>query len=250
MADRFTTVATFDKTFEGQLAKNLLENEGIESVLSGDLTADVLTFGQAGSKDQVVLQVRERDAQRATGILAAVAAAKLDADWEEQAESGAGVWLCSICGEPVSNRLSVCYSCQTPREGIRAAIPRESTAIQSNPSALPTGEDVQKRDEIAGAPTPAPIAPIVTPEHNEADIEETPPTAVGDDLARHAFGASFFGLLTVLLLPLSWYYLVRLFLFPSELSPKGFRYLCGALLINGLFFLLVFLFWVAQVRWL
>ena len=119
MSDKFVKVATYNQSFEAQLAKNLLENEGIDSMLSGELTADVLPLGQAGS-DQIVLQVREDNAQRATGILAAVAAAKLDADWEEQAESGAGVWICSICGEPISNGLSMCYSCQTPREGIRA----------------------------------------------------------------------------------------------------------------------------------
>ncbi len=122
MSDQFVTVMTFNRSFEAQLAKNLLENEGIESMLAGELTADVLPFGQAGGSDQIALQVREDDAQRAAGLLAAVDAAKLDDDWEDQAESG--VWLCSICGEPVSNRLSICYSCQTPREGIRAGAPR------------------------------------------------------------------------------------------------------------------------------
>jgi hypothetical protein len=153
MPDNYITVATFHQTFEAQLAKNLLENEGIASTLSGEFTADMLPFGQAGGSDQIVLQVHEEDAQRATGVLAAVAAARLDEDWEEQAESGADVWLCSICGEPISNLLSVCYSCQTPRESIRAAAPRDSTAIQPDPARLPTGEEVQKRDEIAEVPS-------------------------------------------------------------------------------------------------
>ncbi len=239
MTDKFVTVATFDKTFEGQLAKNLLENEGIESILAGGLTADVLTFGQAGSKDQVVLQVREQDAQRATGILASVAAAKLDADWEDQAESGTGVWLCSICGEPVSNRLSVCYSCQSPREGIRAAISRESTAIQPNPPTLPTVEDVQKQDEIAGAATPAPTVPAVIPTQEEEG--PVPPTASRDDLARRAFVASVIGAVGWCLLPVAWYYLLRAMLSDKPLSPRGVRHLYSALALNSLIVLMIVL---------
>jgi hypothetical protein len=243
LADKFVTVQTFHQTFEAQLAKNLLENEGIESMLSGEFTADMLPFGQAGAGDQIVLQVREEDAQRAAGILAAVAAAKLDKDWEEQAESGADVWICSICGEPISNRLSICYSCQTPREAIRAGSPRDRAAIQQKPAPPPTGEEIQKRDEITRTEPPAPAAPA--PAQLEADERDDPgenhSSAVGDDLARHAFGAAFFGFLTVLLLPLSWYYLVRLAFFPEELSPRGMRYFYGALLINGVFLLVVLL---------
>src|SRR5262249_28610131 len=108
MAEQFVTVATFHRTSEAQLAKNLLQEEGIESIISGDITADMLPFGQAGGGDQIILQVREGDAHRATGLLAEVAAAKLDDNWEDEAESGADVWLCTICGEPISNRLSIC----------------------------------------------------------------------------------------------------------------------------------------------
>jgi hypothetical protein len=130
MSDNYITVATFNKTFEARLAKNLLEDEGIAAHLSGELTADWMPFGQAGAGDQIVLQVPEDDAHRAAGILAVVAAAKLDDNWEEEAESG--VWLCSICGEPISNRLSVCYACQTPREGIRTDTPRQRTDITAD----------------------------------------------------------------------------------------------------------------------
>jgi hypothetical protein len=249
MADKFVTVATFHRSFEAQLAKNLLEEEGIASTLSGELTADMLPFGQAGGSDQIVLQVSESDAQRAAGVLTAVAAAKLDDDWEDEAESGAGVWLCSICGEPVSNRLSMCYSCQTSREGIRASPPRDLTAIQPDLSTLPTGEKVQKRDEIVRTPAPALALPPVS-EVDEVESEKVPPTAAGNELARRAFGAAFFGLLTVLLLPISWYYLTKLFFFPGELSPKGMRYLYGALFLNGLLILLVIVLCGSRVIWL
>jgi hypothetical protein len=252
MTDKFVTVQTFHQSFEAQLAKNLLETEGIDAMLSGELTADMLPLGQAGGSDQIVLQVHEDDAQRAAGVLAVVAAAKLDADWEEQAESGADVWICSICGEPISNGLSICYSCETPREGIRAGTPRDRQAIQQQPATPPTGEEVQKRDEITHTESPPPVAAPAPLEPGErADVsEEADSAAVGDDLARHAFGAAFLGILTVLLLPISWYYLLRLMFFPGELSPRGMRYLYGALLINGLFFLVVLGFWISGVLWI
>jgi rubrerythrin len=142
MADKFLTVMTFNQSFEAQLAKNLLENEGIEALMAGEHTSDVL-FGNPGLGDQIVLQVREEDAKRAAGILAEVAAAKLEDNWEDEAESG-DVWVCSICGEPISNLLSVCYSCQTPREGIRTAPPHDRTAIQRDRAA---SEQVKKPDE-------------------------------------------------------------------------------------------------------
>lgn len=243
MSDNFVTVATYNRSFEAQLAKNLLEDEGILATLAGELTADTLPFGQAGGGDQIVLQVREDDAQRAAGILAAVAAAKLDDNWEDEAESGSGVWLCSICGEPISNRLSVCYSCQTPREGIRATAPRKPTAIQPDPATLPSGAEVQKRDDITCTPAPAlPSVPPMAPARSEErEADEPSPLSPADDLARYAFGASFFGLLTIVLLPISWYYLAKLTSFPGELSPKGRRYLYGALFVNGFLIVLVLL---------
>ncbi len=172
MSDKFVTVQMFNNSFKAQLAKNLLENEGIESIVSGELSQDVML---GTGLYQITLQVHENEAQRAAGILAAVEAeAELDEDWEEQAESGADVWICSICGEPISNRLSMCYSCQTPREGIRADAPRERTAIQRDPATPPTSEKVRKRDEITRTPAPAlpPLPPTAPVMHEEEETED------------------------------------------------------------------------------
>jgi hypothetical protein len=244
MSDHLVTVQHFGNSFEAQLAKNLLENEGITSVvMSGELSQDVLS---GTGLNQITLQVHEDEAQRATGILAAVAAAKLDENWEEQAESGAGVWTCSICGEPVSNHLSVCYSCQTPREGIRAGTPRDRAAIQPDPASLPTGEEVQKRDEIAHTLSPAPTRPP-TPEpamSEQMEGDEIAPALPGDDLARRAFLTAWLGVVTLILMPVAWYYLLRAVMFEGERSPKGKRHLTGALLVHG-FVALVVLFYCA-----
>ena len=50
MSDKFITVATFHQSYEAQLAKNLLANEGIESILAGEFTSDVL-FGNPALGD-------------------------------------------------------------------------------------------------------------------------------------------------------------------------------------------------------
>jgi hypothetical protein len=127
---------TFSNSFEAQLAKNLLENEGITSIMSGELSSDVL-FGTGLSYHQIALQVREEDAQRAVALLAEV---ELNKGWEDEAESGTDVWICSICGEPVSNNLSICYACQTPRDGIRASAPRDSISSREERISPPHDE--------------------------------------------------------------------------------------------------------------
>jgi hypothetical protein len=122
MADNLVTVMTFKNSFEAQLAKNLLEDESITSVVTGEFSSDLL-LGTVLGQHQIALQVREEDAQRAVALLAEV---ELNKDWEDEAESGTDVWICSICGEPISNGLSICYACQSPRDGIRPSAPRDS----------------------------------------------------------------------------------------------------------------------------
>lgn len=236
MADQFITVATFHKTFEAQLAKNLLENEGIEAMMNGAFASDML-FSSLALGDQIVLQVREDEAQRAAGILAhAAAEARLDDDWEEQTE--AGVWICSICGEPISNRLSMCYSCQTPKDSIRAAVPPDRDSIQTEARTRPSDEDLAKGDAIARSLSPKQPAPPQPAGHEEENIEL--PTATGDALARKAFVASLFGALMPILLPISWFYLFRAVFYSGETSAKGFRHFYAALFLNGAVALLIF----------
>ncbi len=137
MADKLVTVMTFNNSFEAQLAKNLLENEGITSVVTGEFSSDVL-LGTVLGRNQIALQVHEDDAQRAVALLAEV---ELNKNWEEEAESGADVWICSICGEPISNRLSICSACQSPREGIRTSPPRDSISTREDRIAPPPDEE-------------------------------------------------------------------------------------------------------------
>ncbi len=228
MSDNFVTVAKFQRTFEAQSAKNLLENEGIESTIGGAISSDML-FGSLALGDQIVLQVREEDAQRAAGVLASAAAeAQLDDDWEEKAESG--VWICSICGEPISNRLSICHSCRTPIEGIRAEAPSDPRAIRADRVSVTTGHTISKREESVPSAVEK-NAP--SSEREEPDDDRELPTSIGDALCRKAFLSTVFGIMFPILLPIAWVLLFRAAMIPTdETSAKGTRYFYAGLAVN------------------
>jgi hypothetical protein len=223
MADKFVTVATFTLAYEAELARNLLEAEGVQAIIGGDLMGGLLPV------EEIQLQVRADEAARATAILAAQAAeASLDEGWEDRAE--AGVWTCSICGEPVPENVPVCYSCRTPREAIRSAAPRPTDAIQHAP------------DQVTPTPPPLPLPEVEELSVPQEDKKEpNKPTTVGDDLARRAFVAAVFGAAGAgVLMPLSWWFLLRLATYPGELNRTGIHHLYWALGLNA----------VAVVFWL
>jgi hypothetical protein len=166
MPERFVTVATYGLPLEAEMAKNLLEAEGIACFLQGDLAAGVFV-GNSDLGGLIRLQVNDRDAPRAAGILAASAAeATLDEDWESEAEEGAGVWVCSLCGTPVSDQLTVCYACETPRTDICTGDPDADTRLRDAPppAAPPPSEAVQRRDDVTSQIPPARRPPPAGPD--------------------------------------------------------------------------------------
>ena len=66
MADKLVTIAEFDDYIEADLAKQMLADFGIESVLSGDNTANIYSVPGIASTS---LQTFESQAQRAKEIL-------------------------------------------------------------------------------------------------------------------------------------------------------------------------------------
>jgi hypothetical protein len=224
MPDRFVTVGTFTLAYEAELARNLLEAEGIRAILGGEIAGGMLPTGE------IQLQVPDRDAARATGVLAAQAAGTLDEDWEEQAE--AGVWTCSICGEPVAEDTAVCHSCRTPRDAICTATGRPPEAIRP------------PQEEIVTTPAPAPV--VDAPEEVREEVADaTPPAAAGDELARRALRTAVLALPVVVLVPLAWWYLFRLLAHPGELGPTGMRSFAWAVALNGL----TALTWITFFLW-
>jgi len=116
MSDPVVTVARFSNVLEAQLAKNFLENEGIDAQIVGDKASAMLQIGTLGGLSEVY--VKESDAERAAELLAEhFDKAKLDDDWMDRA--GDDVWLCPVCGEAISDNLDQCAACSTRREGIQ-----------------------------------------------------------------------------------------------------------------------------------
>jgi hypothetical protein len=145
MSDRFVTVASYAHTPEAQMARNLLEAEGIPAFLAGEMTANALT-GFAG---EAHLQVHEQDAPRAVSLLAAVAArASLEPDWEAQAEQG--LWTWPLCGTAVRLGEDVCPACHSPNTAVTTD--RRDTWAQAP---RPDLERVKASDQVrANAPRP------------------------------------------------------------------------------------------------
>jgi hypothetical protein len=171
MSERLVTVATFGLESEAQLASNLLESEGIPSVLSGSMMAAMLPNPILPL--EIRLEVREEDAPRATALLAQVA---LDRDWEKQAQGN--FWTCTACGDAVAEDLPVCSSCGTPRDAIRGA---------DNRTELPPGA-ASEGIRLPGGVT-------------QRSPRSAPSAAAGED-ERATQGKGATGCLVVLVIPL------------------------------------------------
>ena len=146
MSDRFVTIASYAWTPEAQMAKNVLEAEGILAFLAGEMTSDALT-GFVGQAAEVQLQVHEKDAARAAALLASVSAeTSLDEDWESQAERG--LCLCSLCGTAIPLEEGACPACGTANERITTA--RHDT--RPGPARRADAEMVKKSDQVQPQP--------------------------------------------------------------------------------------------------
>lgn len=222
MSEKFVTVAKFGMEYEAQLARSLLANEGIEAVISGDQTGSLLA-APSMLGGIIELQVHEEQAPRASGILSAAAGATLDDDWETRAEEGAGVWVCSLCGSPISNLLSRCHACDTPRDSIRSGRPGDSASLQTAP-AIPS---VPPREEITDTPSRATQTP---PE----DDEPFPVLPRGDALARRAFTAGMLALVFPPLVLYSIWLLGNLAFVDEELTPTSMRRFYWTIILDAL----------------
>ena len=88
---------------------------------------------------------------------------------------------------------------------------------------------VRKHDELTGTP-PRPERITTEREADQSHLE----TFLGDDLAKRAFFAALLGFLFCPLWFYSTWCLLRLLLFPGELSPAGTRHVYVALALNVL----------------
>jgi hypothetical protein len=220
MSEQNVVVATYIHAYEAELARNLLESQGITVFLNGG------AMGLVPLLDTFRIEVDADDAARASAILAEVS---LEKDWEEKAESGAGVWTCSVCGEPVAESMDMCFACSTPRDAIRTEVP---------PSLVQLPREALRADGIQSEHQPASHEAQVPSSDIAADQREETPGDGADRLAQQAFSASLLAWLVGLLMPLAWWRLLQAYESFEALGRRGRGYFYGAVAINA--FVLLF----------
>jgi hypothetical protein len=225
MSELLVTVASYRLHTEAQVAAALLEDAGIKVLLLGDEAASAFP-GMFGF--EVRLQVPPGDLQQAQDILADLAPEKsLESDWENEVERNAAVWVCPLCGSPVTHRRSVCPDCGTARQDIKATTPDLTSTPRRPPGAPP--EAIRKLGEVTS--TAPPQLPLDVTEDIEVPAGET---YLADDLARQAFHTAVISFVIFPFLLSSLWLALRLFLFPGKLSPTGKHDFYAAMLFNAL----------------
>ena len=125
MPEHTEVIATYKTGMEAQVARMILESEGIEAVVSGDVPS-AASFGLLGPLQytRIELSVGAIDVARAQSALwRSAGQAELDADWEDSAESAVSGWLCLGCDTEVPLDQDACPECgtlrseQTPEDG-------------------------------------------------------------------------------------------------------------------------------------
>lgn len=266
MSEKYVVVATFTLPMEAHVACGRLSAEGIPAHVTGDGTSSAFAgFGAIGGR--VELYVPESACGRALDILAEcmpgeqwrVMLNKVShadqaptADWPSdervkagsedlQAEGDTRLWVCSLCGDAVTVRETVCPSCGTAREAVQPAEQEEreerrgkrrsrrtaSTGVQKDAPAakrasLDAGFEARKAEEyprselLAGRALIAAMVAIIA-------------------IATSTVGG---GCIMILVIPpaliVSLGCLIQLMTYSGDLTPKATWRCYGALALNVL----------------
>ncbi len=236
MSDELVAVASYLAPVLAEIALSRLRAEGIECFSTGDVSAGTFA-GVSGLGGPVAVHVRAADAPRARLLLAELGEPP-EPDWEAQAAAEDGVWLCSLCGEPVPLDQSTCPGCEMPRDAVREE--RSRALPRPRPAGTGPEEGIQRPGQVM-------TGPPAVPEHElleDAPEMVDPETFLADELARRALRAAIFGPMACGLFNFySLWLLFRLCLMPGELSPRSSRRLALAFAINvlvAIFLALVF----------
>jgi Putative prokaryotic signal transducing protein len=242
MSDKLVFVAAFVMPVEAQLARGLLEAEGIRAFLTGEQTANVFS-GIQGIGGQIRLSVAEADSERAAEIIAPY----LDhptGDADAAPEDGAGLWLCPLCGDAVGEEMNYCPACKTPRSAARQSLAVTGVPLYNAASQEIQEEPVAKSGKIT---TDAPLEAEPSMLDGDIDVPDME-TLVGNDLVRRAFRLSLFSLLLPILAPFAVWLFVRLAFYPGKISPRLMPQFYGTMAIGGCWLLFFCLILVAVFR--
>jgi hypothetical protein len=261
MSEKYVVVATFTMPMEAQVACGRLGAEGIPAHVTGGSTASTFAgLGAVGGR--VELYVPESACERALDILAECmpgeqwrvmfnkdehSASAPTADWpsdervkagseEFETERDSRIWVCSLCGDAVPVKETVCPSCGTVREAVR---PADSEFLHENRTARRASDtDIQKE---AMAPKgfslkPNPDVPEVTESNRGVVLASRALTAAIVALIAIAFGGlGGWCVMFVIILPtfvVTGVCLIQLLLYSGELNSKATRRLYIALFLD------------------
>jgi hypothetical protein len=261
MSEKHVVIATFTLPMEAHLACGRLHAEGIPAHVTGDEVS--AAFAGFGAITRVELYVPESACERALNILAECMPEEQwrlmfgkdlqhvetnPAEWtsdervkpgaEFEGERDSRLWVCTLCGDAVNIKESVCPSCGTAREALRSTtterqreeqpVRRASTADIQQGRTVPSGRSLNSGFEV--------------PEVNEY--------SPGDVLAGRALTAAvaaalsiplaFFlgfcvgGLVNGFFFLIALYFLLQLMFFSDKLSPRATRKYYLALVLDML----------------
>jgi hypothetical protein len=117
MAEHTTVIATYKTGMEAQVARMILEEAGIEAVVSGDVpsAASFALFGPL-QYSRIELLVGISDVALAqTALWRSKSQVELDENWVDSAESAVSGWLCLGCDTEVPLDQDACPECGTLR---------------------------------------------------------------------------------------------------------------------------------------
>lgn len=191
---RLTTVATFCTPEDAEVARLVLEDNGIATSQEGANTVGMLWY-YGNATGWVKLQVAEADAARAREILSL----RLD---DENADKPPR--RCPKCGVKVPAGYAICWACESP---------------------------IDEAEEPSSAPPDGSSPPI---QDADEDDESEPPTAIGDAMAWRAFAAAIFGVVFCppLLSFYSGWILLKIAFQNPPLSRKGRRCYYAAMIVD------------------
>ncbi len=111
MLDGYVEVEIFLNDLDGEIARGLLAENGIEALISKDDCGGMMPNLQVSTG--VRLYVLPRDVEKSENLLKMLSNENISPQTEGTADSN---WQCSYCGEVLEQQFTDCWKCGTGRD--------------------------------------------------------------------------------------------------------------------------------------
>ncbi len=110
MLDGYVEVEIFLNDLDGEIAKGLLAENGIEALIGKDDCGGMMPNLQVSAG--VRLYVLPRDVEKSENLLKMLSNEDINPQAEDPADTS---WQCSNCGEELEQQFTDCWKCGTSR---------------------------------------------------------------------------------------------------------------------------------------